>query len=218
VPASVASAAGSGTPFAGAGPHLFTHLADTPTKIDWVVDGLVSTGSVIIAAGSPKLSKKSWTMMHLACCVASGTPFFGRKVARRPVIYTFMEDGPHRVAARLNMLTTVRGLDRDGPVAGIPAAYFGIEGFNKVNQLVQDMSPCLWIIDPLIEVLHAMNLDENSSTDMSKFMTGFRSTVQHTRSALMLVHHYTFGFKNNSMSAFLCSVRKVNIFPIKRRI
>ena len=189
--ASDASSTGASFPFTGEGPHLFTDLADTPTSIEWVVDGLISTGSVIIAAGSPKLSKKSWTMMHLACCVAGGTPFFGRKVARRPVIYTFMEDGPRRVAARLSLLTTVRGLDRHGPPAGIPAAYFGSDGFNKVNGMIRSLGPCLWIIDPLIEVVHALKLDENSSTEMSEFMSVFRTTVQSTQSSIMLVHHFS---------------------------
>src|SRR4051812_47942951 len=74
-------------------------LADEPE--DWVVEGMVNSSGLYIIAGEPKRSKKTLTCIWLSLCVAQGKPFLGRRTSRRPVVYTFLEDGQRRIARRL---------------------------------------------------------------------------------------------------------------------
>ena len=46
--------------------------------IDWLIDGMVETGGVFGVFGKPG-SKKTYSMMDMAVCVAMGIPWLGRK-------------------------------------------------------------------------------------------------------------------------------------------
>lgn len=67
-------------------------FVDDYAKSAWVIRKFVATGSTAWLYGKPD-SKKTFTALDMACCVATGTPWCGRKVKQGPVLYISAEGG-----------------------------------------------------------------------------------------------------------------------------
>jgi AAA domain len=65
--------------------ELIESAKDDP--IQYIVDGLLPTGSLNMLAGKPK-SGKSTLVRQLAACVASGDDFLGRTTTKGNVLYS----------------------------------------------------------------------------------------------------------------------------------
>ena len=55
-----------------------------------LVDGMIGAQSLAVVTGEPKVGK-SFLAVHLMMSVAVGSPFFGRRVTRGPVVYVAAE-------------------------------------------------------------------------------------------------------------------------------
>lgn len=62
------------------------------------VEGLIIEGYILLVGGS-KIGK-SWLMLDLAYCVATGRPFLGRATTKCPVLYFALEDSERRIQDR----------------------------------------------------------------------------------------------------------------------
>lgn len=72
--------------------------------IQFVVEGLLPQGLQILS-GKAKAGK-SWLLLSLCLCVASGNEFWNRKTKQGTVLYLCLEDSENRLQARLEELTT----------------------------------------------------------------------------------------------------------------
>src|SRR3990167_6198967 len=70
-----------------------------PKKAKPLVEGLLNCGDYLLISGV-KNSEKSWIACYLAVCVATGKPFFGRKVKRGKVVFAY---GEGNIPLRLSM-------------------------------------------------------------------------------------------------------------------
>jgi hypothetical protein len=69
----------------------FDELMDTEhAPIPWLVDGMICPGLTLLAA-PPKMGK-SYFVLQLGMCVASGTPFLGRQTTKAKVSYFDLEE------------------------------------------------------------------------------------------------------------------------------
>lgn len=73
------------------------------TGTNWLVEGLIATGLVVLA-GTPKVGK-SWFSMLLALCVSQGKPFLDHATEQADVLYLCLEDTFPRIQQRLFHLT-----------------------------------------------------------------------------------------------------------------
>ena len=82
---------------------------DYPTP-EYLVEGLIPQCGMGVIAGNPKAGK-SFLSLHLACCVASGTPFLGREVKQGSVLYLALEDNRARISWRSKATLELLGIE-----------------------------------------------------------------------------------------------------------
>ena len=75
-------------------------MEQTLPESTWIVDRLLTTGTVTILASRPKYGK-SWLCMQLGHAVATGEDFLGRKTEKCGVAYLCLEDNLNRLQRRL---------------------------------------------------------------------------------------------------------------------
>ena len=66
------------------------------------VEGLIVEGETLLV-GKPKIGK-SFLVLQMCSCVATGRPFLGRKTQQGTVLYMAMEDGDRRLQTRLQQI------------------------------------------------------------------------------------------------------------------
>ena len=69
------------------------------TPPPFVIDGLLPAGMTVFAA--PPKTGKSWFCMDMACAIAEGKPFWGRRTTPGDVLYLDLESRNYRVKERL---------------------------------------------------------------------------------------------------------------------
>lgn len=70
--------------------------------VRFLVDGILPEGTSLLTAAS-KIGK-SWMVLDLGLCLASGAPFLGFPVHQCGVLYLAMEDSLHRLQGRMNKI------------------------------------------------------------------------------------------------------------------
>lgn len=142
----------------------------TPPK--FTVQNLIPADSLVAIFGQPKHGK-SFVAIDLAACVATGTPYHGRKVEQGLVIYIAGE-GRSGVVARFDAWQE----HHKKPVAGVALRHgipLNIEGsaehvIAEVRAALRDRdvsAPAMIIVDTLKRNFSG---DQNASKDMSVFV------------------------------------------------
>lgn len=78
--------------------------------ITWVVDKLLPSGSIMLAA-RPKM-RKTWLALQLATAIASGGEFLGHKCFKSDVLFLALEDNERRIQ---NRIKTMQRFDMQPP-------------------------------------------------------------------------------------------------------
>lgn len=159
------------------------------TPKTWVVDHLLAAGSVNIFYGEGG-SKKTYSLIDCAVCVATGTPWLDRKVTPSPVLIVDEENGPDRMAERLSMVLRGHYADEATPVKYITLAQFDLRqpaDVNALQLLIQQAGARLVIIDSLVDVMPGA--DENSVKDVQPVFLSLRKVAETTGCAVVLIHH-----------------------------
>jgi KaiC/GvpD/RAD55 family RecA-like ATPase len=177
----------AGQPAAPATPRL--EIAALPavwemnSNVEWLVDGMIPRCSVnLISAESG--TGKTWLAHAIAGAVARGASFIGRTVQRATPVLYFDGENP--------LLVVKRNL-RDLGIAATPNLHIW-GGWNaepppgpdddRIIRYATEAKPLL-IWDSLVEFAHC---DEQSSTDMRKFMNRFRH-LAHRGATVIILHH-----------------------------
>ncbi len=210
-------------------------LATLPPKRDWVIQDFLPSKIVaaVIAAGG---TGKSYLAMHIAVCVASGTPLFARHQTRSAakVIFISGEDDQHELQRRLHKvmaelspqarflvsqnlqfidladsfeLFTERNNKGEIDITKIP----GLICDQVINQIGSDIG--LVIVDP---VARFRGGEENLAADATRFVQALQQIRDQLNTSVLCLHHVnkgagTGGNQNNARgsSAFIDGVRLV---------
>ncbi|NCC97098.1 MAG: toprim domain-containing protein [Synergistales bacterium] len=172
---------------------------------DWLVEDLIERDKLISIFGASG-SGKSLYAMDLACCVATGTPFFGHEVAQGPAIYIVGEGFsgfPRRKAAwELHHVKIPRGVFFCSTTS---ASFLDPESEGDVIQAVREITkisgaPAMIVVDTL-----ARNFgpgDENSNKDMSAFVAVLdRLKADNPGVTIVVVHHNGLSEKGRARGA-----------------
>ena len=181
-------------------------LGDIKTSLpDWLIKGLVEKDTVTVVFGDPE-SGKSFIAVDMACHVATDTPYHGRRVNPGPVIYIAGEgqNGLKRrfdawairhnkslVDAPIFLSLQPAALVDDGQVSDIQHAIDGI--------IATEGKPALIVIDTLTRNFGPG--DQNSSKDMTAFISGVDVIRVEYGAALVIVHHSGHGDKSRGKGA-----------------
>lgn len=177
------------TPF----PHVraFT-LEEEADDEPMLIETLWSVGGVGALGGLPKLNK-TWLCCDMAVSVATGTPCLGRFPVSRPgpVLVYAAEDSLATIRKRLAGLCAVRGIrfeDLDVSVITVPSMRLDrVSDQRRLKSTVVQVKPRMLILDPLVRVYG--NIDENSASEVSRFLAYLRGLQREFETAVLLVHH-----------------------------
>lgn len=162
--------------------------------IDWVVEGLLDSSSVTQIFGDPG-SCKSFIAMELAACVASGTDFHGRPAKQGLVIYIAGE-GLSGIKKRFKALSLKYDIDLvSNGLIQIPEKPADLCDQVQLEYIIKAIDlkaknnekPALIVIDTVARNFGSG--DENSTTDMNKFVQSIDKLKARYNSAVLLVHH-----------------------------
>jgi hypothetical protein len=151
--------------------------ADAPGP-EWVVEGLVPSGGVVLLVGRPK-SGKSTLARALAVAVVQGRPFLGRETRRGPVLLLSLEDRQRDAARHLRAL----GLSAEDPLL----LATGLRDMTLLRGWIQAHRPALVIIDTVGRVLRLR--DSSGYAEVTAALDGLLRLARESGAALLLLHH-----------------------------
>lgn len=169
-------------------PSVFAYL-DFRKEVqppDWIWDGMIAAGDLILAAGVPKLGK-SWLTMSLAVAVANELGWFlDRNIVGGNVLYFDEENPTDVVYQRIMQKLGHHNLSQLRYILG-----GGLRLDSHPERLMQEailFGPRLIFIDSLARV-HGK--DENSFSEMSEILNGvLKPLARDTGAAVVLIHHH----------------------------
>lgn len=156
--------------------------------VEWLIDGILPNGLAIIA-GKSKIGK-SWLVLHIALCVAAGTPIFGRITTKQGgVLYLALEDNRRRLQDRIRKL--LGGEETPEPL-GLFTEWVTVDDgcFERIDAFCSVNPDCkLVIIDTFGKVRG--HPDGRSSVYQQDYrdMAEFKALADKRNIAILLVHH-----------------------------
>lgn len=156
--------------------------------IEYIVDGLIPTGSVNVFYGEPG-SKKTYSLLSMAVDVAGGLEWCGMSVEQSPVLIIDEESGKRRMLRRLHDALAGEQLGPDTPVYFVSLASFKMDDPADevvIQGLIEETGARLVIIDALADV---MDGDENSKKETQPVFNALRRVAEATDSAIIVIHH-----------------------------
>lgn len=157
--------------------------------ITWVVQDLISAGSLSMVVGEPG-SKKTYSMLDLSVAVAGGETWLKFPTKRCPVLLIDEESGPRSLARRLG--NVLRGHQADGqtPLHYVSCAAFDLgtaEDVSEIHNLILRTGARFVLIDALADVMPGR--DENSVQFVQPIFMALRRIAEKTRAAIVIIHH-----------------------------
>jgi hypothetical protein len=150
--------------------------------IEPLVDGMISRGTITLWTGSDGTAK-TFLIQKMACAVATGGEFLGRRCHAAPVLYLDYENPSFAVRDRLDLMA-------GGPIPGLKVWGTWLEqqppqiGNELLLTIAKETKPLI-IIDPF---RYAHGAEENDSTEMMAVMQMLRYCAA-AGGAVVIVHH-----------------------------
>jgi len=170
-------------------------LVDNLQPIQWLIEDYIETDSLSLIYGAPG-GGKSFVTVGMACCIATGTPWHGHSVKQGAVFYIAGE-GHNGLARRFAAWSKHAGVSLKG--APLFKSRRAVSIFNEASAkelhdeiivMIEQtgVTPSLVVVDTV-----ARNFgdgDENSTSDMGKFVEHLDTWVRHPFGCnVNLVHH-----------------------------
>lgn len=156
---------------------------DFPEQI-YLVDRLVPDAGFTIFSGAPR-SYKTFVLLELARCVASGQPFLGHfNTQQANVLLIDEENGERLLQQRIGLL----GIGKDLPIFYTPTMGFTLtdESVESAIKKCDENGIGLVIIDSLIRVHGA---EENSAKEMATVSRQLRKFTENGVAVIVTQHH-----------------------------
>lgn len=178
-------------------------FAATTLEVDppeqWLVEEILDDGAFTEVVGRAKASK-TWLLIHLAACIASGRPVFGHFQVKRtgPVVLLLREDARTKGKRRIRAELAGLGLSGEELAAATQNIFVWFGGSSSAVNIADELSfarfllrckqvsPVAVFMDPLRQ-LH--DEDENSNTDMAPIMRRFLAASEILGCTVVLSHH-----------------------------
>jgi hypothetical protein len=157
----------------------------------WVVQELIAHPRVV-GLGGKRAAFKTWIGLHLALCVATGSPVFGHfeVPARAPVLYVNSENPPELLAKRLRMLAAQTGTPPPGSLAVAhfpPVDLRTSAGIAELKRLLKDTTPKLVVVDTIARVWGVR--EEFNNVEITEAMQALRKLSEEFNVTFVYIHH-----------------------------
>ncbi len=168
----------------------FEELPDA-VETEWVVQNLIAHPRVV-GLGGKRAAFKTWIGLHLALCVATGSPVFSKfeVPARAPVLYINAENPPELITKRLQMLTAQTGTP---PEASLAVAHFpsvdlrSPAGIAELKRLLRGTTPKLVVVDTIARIWGVR--EEFNNVEITEAMQALRKLSEDFNATFIYLHH-----------------------------
>lgn len=165
------------------------YLSDRPEIVkivgDWIREASVN---LVIGLGG---AKKTWVMIDLGVCGASGKSWLGMAVKQCNVLIIDEESGDARLADRIEMVMKGELVDENIPIFSVSLAQFNLlkklADVDEMIALIEAVDAKLVIIDALADIM--VGGDENSVKDTQPVLASLRKVAEVTGVAIIVIHH-----------------------------
>ena len=166
-----------------------SELTAQPKPIDWLLDGILESGSLNLLFGEPA-SGKSLFAFDWAFCIASGRDWLGKETQKRDVIILAGE-GHSGLRRRMRALEVKHGIKTPDNllVSEIPAN-------------LTDHAQAQWVADAIAQnctngglvIIDTLNrnmgaADENNAKDIAELLNILDGCIRSMGLAVLIVHH-----------------------------
>lgn len=155
-----------------------------------VIADTFDEGTVCLLAGYWGTAK-SFIGVSISGSLATGTPWYGRNVIQRRVLYIAAE-GTYGIGARFHAWSTLHGVtipERDLEVLSIPVQLTDPEKVKELCAVIEAHQYQFIVVDTLSKSI--VGIDENSAKDMSMAVTALYDILDATHGGNVLVIHHT---------------------------
>jgi hypothetical protein len=162
----------------------------TPPEI--VVD-LIHQGTKVVLGGSSKAGK-SWLLLQLALCVATGGKFLRWPTKPGRVLYMNLEILAPFMAARLQVIVNHCNLESPTNLdilnlRGVIADFDTVA--QQIIELAENGNYCMIIIDPIYKLMGGRS--ENGAGGVGALCLQLERVAERTGAAVVYAHHFTKG-------------------------
>lgn len=160
-----------------------------PPPLEWCVEGLFASPSVSILVGNPG-SKKTFTVIDLAVCVAIGKPWLDHPVTQGSVLFIDEQTGPHQLLARFNAALNAHGATAETPIHIHSLAGHALRDKDSANELIKlakSKNARLIIIDAFSNLLRGGS--ESSLAAVLPVLFHLRRLAEACKAAVVVTHH-----------------------------
>jgi len=165
----------------------FSHWRDMPPP-EFVIDGLLEHGGFTSIIGAPGMGK-STIALDMACHIATGKRWQGRRTLKTKVLY-LPGEGLAGAVQRLRAWEVAHGVELDDNLLlgnGIILVRATNEAWGDIAAYIVRQEIGLVIFDTFARM--ASGLEENSATDVGTAIRRFDKLKDHTNAGVCVVHH-----------------------------
>lgn len=148
----------------------------------WLIEDFWENGSVGVI-GAPSKSFKSTFALNLACAVATGKPFDGRKVKQGAVLII---QGENNLSMEQHKIYAVTGCDTPPPIYFV-GDNITMEQVYRLENDIRELGVKLLIIDPMYLLFGSGDI--NRHQDIVERLEMLTRLSKNTGCAVMLIHH-----------------------------
>lgn len=148
----------------------------------WLIEDFWENGSVGVI-GAPSKSFKSTFALNLACAVATGKPFDGRKVKQGAVLII---QGENNLSMEQHKIYAVTGCDTPPPIYFVDDN-ITMEQVYRLENDIRELGVKLLIIDPMYLLFGSGDI--NRHQDIVERLEMLTRLSKNTCCAVMLIHH-----------------------------
>lgn len=158
------------------------------SKPNWLVKGVLECHTLAAVIGESG-SGKSFIVVDIACCIATGTPWHGRNIQQGTVVY-LVGEGRSGLERRISAWEHHQGIKPERLLLSSKAIDLGDRGreLPKVQAALRELPepPVLIIIDTLAR--HSTGA-EASNEEMSAFISNLDALKDEFKTTVVVVHH-----------------------------
>jgi len=164
-------------------------------KVEWVIDGIIPYDSVAVIYGAPG-SGKSFIALDMALHIANNKKWHNLNCNKSGIVVYILGEGLNGFPERIKTWHNYHNVPNTSPFYIIPlngVSYykeenmiFLIRKLDKIRQITS-FPISMIIIDTISKA--AIGLEENSSADMSIFLSGYEKLRIEFGSTLLFLHH-----------------------------
>jgi AAA domain len=165
----------------------FSHWRDLPPP-EYVIDGLIEHGGLSCIIGPPGVGK-STVGLDMACHIATGKRWQGRRTLKTKVLY-LPGEGLSGAVQRIKAWERAHEVDLGNDLLlgnGIILVAAANEAWGEVSAYIARQQIGLVIFDTFARM--SAGLEENSATDVGKAVRRFDKLKELTNAGVCVVHH-----------------------------